>query len=303
MIKYFYYNKQLKQAVMAFANIFAGLHVQSGKNGCGNVDEIEVPIRYGSTDRVASAIASGNTQNSLHTLPIMSCYMTGIELAPDRMHGVNQVDRRTYLEQGAVYPDEVKAIRRVMPIPYNLQMELAIYASNTDQAYQILEQILILFDYDLQLQFNDAPFDWAKITKITLTGISNEENYPVGTDRRILTWNLTFDYPIWISPPMELRHEVIKRVSLNFGDIESYQFNEYDENGNLVPFDPDASFGTTIIDAPIANTIDGSGGAGGTGVPINPVEQINVIVDDTLIGKHFNPATEPCRNTGSHLKP
>ena len=35
-------------------------------------------------------------------------------------------------------------------------MELSIYASNTDQMYQILEQILILFDYDLQVQFNDA---------------------------------------------------------------------------------------------------------------------------------------------------
>ena len=68
MIKGYYYNKQIKTAVMAFANIFAGLTVRTGLNGCGEVDEIEVPIRYGSTDRVASAIASGNTQNAQHTL-------------------------------------------------------------------------------------------------------------------------------------------------------------------------------------------------------------------------------------------
>lgn len=301
MIRHYYYNKQLKHAVMAFANVFAGLHVRTGQNGCGEVDEIEVPIRYGSTDRVASAIASGNTQNKLHTLPIMSCYMTGMELAPDRMHGVNQVDRRTYLEQGGVYPDDVKAIRRVMPIPYNLQMELAIYASNTDQAYQILEQILILFDYDLQIQFNDSPFDWAKITKVTLTGISNEENYPVGTDRRILTWNLTFDYPIWISPPMEFRDDVVKRVSLNYADIDNYSFNEYDEDGNLVPFD-NGTMATTTLDVPYSVSTNPSSGGSGMDAP-DPTQTINVAVEENLFGKHFNPATEPCRNTGSHLKP
>jgi hypothetical protein len=278
MINHFYYNKQLKQAVITFAGIFTGLQVCTGKDGCGEVSFVEVPVRYGSTDRVASAIASGNTQNNLHTLPMMSCYMNGIELAPDRMHGVNQVDRRTYLEQGGVYPNDVKGIRRVMPIPYDLQMELSIYASNTDQMYQILEQILILFDYDLQVQFNDAPFDWAKITRVQLTGIANEETYPVGTDRRILSWNLSFNFPIWISPPMEIREDLIKRVTLTYGDIGSYKFNEYDEDGNLVPFDSEGSYGSTTLN--IATNID----------TVDPMPQ------EPVLGTHFDPSTIACSN-------
>ena len=144
MIKSYYYNQQLKKALIVFANLFSNLRVRTGLNACGEMDEIIVPIHYGAGDRVASAIATGNTQNKLHSLPIMSCYMSGIELAPERKHGHGIVDRRSYLEQGGVFPNDVKFIRRVMPTPYNLNFDLSIYTSNTDQAYQILEQLMII---------------------------------------------------------------------------------------------------------------------------------------------------------------
>lgn len=273
-IRHYYYNGQLKKAIKVFANIFAGMRVRTGLNACGEVDEIEAPIRYGSTDRVASAIAARNTQNALYTLPMMSCYMTGIELAPDRMHGVNTTDRRSYLEQGGVYPDDIKSLRRVMPIPYNLQMELAIHASNTEQAYQILEQIMLLFDYDLQIQFNDAVFDWGKISKVTLTGFGNEEVYPVGTERRMLVWNLTFDFPIWISPPYEIRTEIIQSITLNISDIGGFELEEVDDDGNLVPFDP--------LVPPAVITPPGT---------VTPPD-----ITQTYTPQHYDPTAEPCSN-------
>lgn len=236
MIHHYYYNNQLKKYIIGFANVFAGLQVSGGIDDNGNQIIIDVPIRYGSTDRVTAAMSAGDTQNKLHTLPIIACYMTSLELAPDRMHGVNQTDRRTYLEQGGVFPDDVKSIRRVMPIPYNMIMELSVYASNTDQLYQIIEQILILFDYDLQVQFNDATFDWTKITKLILTGINNEENYPSGTEKRELIWTLNFELPIWLSPPIEIRNELIQSITLRMGDLSEFVLNEYDVNGELVTF-------------------------------------------------------------------
>lgn len=236
MIRTYYYNQQLKKFMIGFANVFTGLTVRTGKNGDGEISIVDVPIHYGSKDRVVAALSASNTQNKLHTLPIMACYMIGLDLAPDRMHGVNQVDRRTHLPQGGIFPDDVKVIERVMPIPYNMQMELSIYVSNTDQLLQVLEQILILFDYDLQVQFNDAPFDWTKITKMTLTGLSNEEQYPLGVDRRALMWTLTFELPIWLSPPAEVRNEIIKEINLRLGNLEEFKLNELDEDGNLQPF-------------------------------------------------------------------
>ena len=236
MIRNYYYNKQFKKYILGFSNIFAGMQVHAGIDDSGNTIVMDVPIRYGSTDRVTAAIATANTQNKLHTLPMIASYMTGLELAPDRLHGVNQVDRRTYLEQGGVFPDDVKAIRRVMAIPYNMVMELAVFASNTDQMFQILEQILMLFDYDLQLQFNDSPFDWTKISKLTLTGINNEENYPAGIDQRMIVWTMTFEMPVWLSPPVDIRQDLIQHIAVRIGDIAALTLNEIDQNGDLVPF-------------------------------------------------------------------
>jgi hypothetical protein len=162
--------------------------------------------------------------------------MQGLELAPERLHGVNQTDTRTLLKQGGVFPDDIEVIKRVMPIPYNMQMELAIYASNTDQMYQILEQILMLFDYDLQLQFNDKSFDWTKITSLELQSINTEENYPGGTERRVILWTLSFKMPIWLSPPLDVRKDVIQSISIRIGNLDTLTLDEIGDDGNITPF-------------------------------------------------------------------
>ena len=288
IIRHYYYNQQLKKFIVGFANVFAGLKVRTGVDGCGEISEVEVPIIYGSRDRVVSSIGASHTTNKQYTLPILACYQTGLELDPNRMKGVNQVDRRTYLEQGGIFPDDVKAIKRVMPVPYNMQMELAIHASNTDQLYQIIEQILIMFDYDLQLQFNDAPFDWSRITSLFLLGINNEENYPTGIDRRVLIWTLQFNLPIWLSPPVEVRNEIIRAITLRIGDMDDFVLDEIDEQGNLAPFTnpwsitPIAGVGTPepIVSGPV-NTIGGI---------LSPDPTSNVSPQP----EHFDPSMEPC---------
>lgn len=248
MIKHYYYNTQLKKFIIGFANVFNGLQVKTGKDECGEELFVTVPIKYGSVDRVVAAIGGSDTQNKQHTLPMMACYLTGIELAPERMHGVNQVDSRTMLEQGGVFPDDVKAIRRVVPIPYNMQMELSIHASNTDQMYQILEQVLMLFDYQMQLQYNDAPFDWTRIGTIELIGISNEEVYPMGVERRAIIWTLSFSVPVWLSPPAELRKDIINSVTVTLGNIDDLALDEIDADGNSVSFtDPYSVHNASLV--------------------------------------------------------
>lgn len=278
MIRQYYYNKQLKQYIVMFANLFAGLQVQAGKDECGCEQFIQVPIVYGSMDRVVASIGARNTQNQQFTLPIMSCYMTNMEMAPDRVRGLNGVDKRTVLEQGGVYPTDLKVVRRVMPIPYDLHFELAIYASNTDQLLQILEQILILFDYDLQVQRNDAPFDWTKITSVYLEGINNEENYPLGTERRVITWTLEFRMPAWLSPPAEMREQLIQSIAIRFGDLEGLTLNQYDENGVLQPFDSPDLFTSMTLTPTTEGGVIVTPGVPDNSAPIY-TEDINTSVD------------------------
>lgn len=247
MIPYYYYEEQLRKYMLQFCNIFTGLRVKTGKGECGTPEFITVPVRLGSKDRVVAAIESGNTQNKQISVPMMAAHMNGLTLDTSRK-GIGVVDRRTYLPQGGVYPDDLRTAVRVMPIPYIMQMELSIYASNTDQLHQMLEQLLVLFDPRLQIQKNDAALDWTKITDVELVALSREENYPAGGDRRILVYTLSFDMPIYLSTPMDIRDEVVRKIFIQIGDLDGFNVEEFDENGQLRPFAPGAEYGTVVID-------------------------------------------------------
>ena len=236
MINNFFYDEQIRAYLLQFCYIFTGLQVLTGKGETGETEFISVPINVGSKDRVVAAIMQGNNNSRSFSLPIMSAYVTGIELAPERRKGVGVVDSRVFMPAGGIFPNDLAVVKRLMPIPYNLQIDLSIYASNTQQLHQILEQILVLFDPILQIQTTDAAFDWTKITNVELIGISNEENYPMGGDRRMLLWSLNFTVPIYLSIPVDIKDEIVHKVISRIGNLDGFSINEFDENGELQPF-------------------------------------------------------------------
>jgi hypothetical protein len=67
-------------------------------------------------------------------------------------------------------------------------------------------------------------------------GINNEENYPMGTEKRLLVWSLNFLIPIYISIPLDVKDEIVHKVITRIGDLDGFAINEYDENGELQPF-------------------------------------------------------------------
>lgn len=245
MVDFYYYEGQLRSYLLQFCNIFAGLKVQTGKGECDEPEYITVPIVVGSKDRVVAALNAGNTQNKPFALPAMAANITGLSLSPSRK-GIGVVDKRTYLPAGGVYPNDLKVVTRVMPIQYLMTVDLAICASNTMQSHQIIEQILMLFDPDLQIQTSDTAFDWTKLTKVELVGISNEENFPAGTDRRIINWTLSFEIPIFIAGPADIKDEIVKKIIITIGDLEGFTVSEFDEDGDLTPFV--TTYGQVIID-------------------------------------------------------
>jgi hypothetical protein len=247
VITEYYYEGQLRSYLLQFCNIFAGLRVATGKGECEEKEYISVPIMVGSKDRVVAAIQAGNTQNRPFSLPMMAANITALSISQTRK-GVGTVDRRVFLPPGGVYPDDLKTSVRVMPIPYVMDVDLTLYASNTQQLHQMLEQILMLFDPVLQVQTSDSAFDWTKITGVELVGISNEENYPAGADKRILQWSLSFSMPIYISAPADIRDEIVRKVIIQLGDMKGFTINEFDEYGNLVPFIEEYKYGEILVD-------------------------------------------------------
>ena len=220
----YHYDNQLRNYIIQFMAIFSGLKVSVGENDFVKQSKlIDVPVRYGSADRVVNAIRSDNTTNMPIRLPTMAAYLSGVQMSPDARAGVSVVERKTYLERGRAFPSDLRVIERERPIPYRAVFDLSIMASNTDQHFQMLEQILTLFNPILQIQTSDDALDWKRLTTVELENIGLEENYAAGTDARIIQSTLTFGVPIYMAPPTVINKNYIAAIKLRLAAISGNQ--------------------------------------------------------------------------------
>lgn len=217
----FFYDKQIKRYILQFMAVFSNLHVEFAKKDDREPAIVPVHLTYGAKDRVVAHIYGEHTQNKPLRLPTMAANLTNVDLALDRMKGQTSVRRAPYLERGGLLPNDVRVAEQRMPVPYNLSMELAIFTSNLDEHFQILEQILPLFDPFLQLQTSEDALDWTKIHKLELVGINSELNYPSGPDRRVLTTSLAFSCQGWIALPAKIKDNAIHTIQMRVGAVNS----------------------------------------------------------------------------------
>jgi len=215
----YYYNHQLRQYLLQFMAIFANMEVTVGKTNEVEARTIRVPIKNASSDRVVASIKSDNTQNKPVRLPLLAAGLTNVVLAPQLRKGIGQTRRHAEMPTGGEFPTDIRVVRQRMPVPYIATFDLGIWASNQDQHYQIIEQILMLFDPILQIQTSDDVNDWARITTVELVGINFEENIPPSVDRRLIQTTLNFEVPIYISAPTEVHDKFVQDIFLRIGAV------------------------------------------------------------------------------------
>jgi hypothetical protein len=103
-----------------------------------------------------------------------------------------------------------------MPVPYNLSIELYVMAKQSDDALQIVEQILPYFQPDYTLTINDnVSMDSKRDVPIVLNSISYEDNYQGDfTTRRALIYTLSFTAKFYLYGPVT-SSKVIKTVQVD----------------------------------------------------------------------------------------
>lgn len=216
----YYYNNQIKRYIAQFMAIFAGMTVSVGRNENNDPRLIPIPIAYASKDRVVADIKSENVSgNKPIRLPMFSAYLTNIDQAPELRKGVRTERRNTFMRTGGLFPDDLQVNHQVMPVPYRAIMELGMWVSNTDHNFQIVEQLLTLFDPAIQLQTSEETFDWTKLTSVEMLEVGNEENFPAGGDRRLIERTFTFQFTMWISAPTSVKQDFIKDIYLRIGTL------------------------------------------------------------------------------------
>jgi hypothetical protein len=195
---------------------FSGYQVRTGNLRDGKSLFRDVPIMYGDMSRVAGYVMGprGDQDNSTNSLPIMALYMTSLNQAQDRRQAPQHVEKYTYIERAkdpdgkllTGEPGKKKTVERFMPVPYDLQIEVSIWASNNDEGYQLVEQIATVFNPDMEIQLSNSPADWIFMTSLIFNGnVDMEKVVPSGGDTDPLyVFRLTFNTLVWMSPPAKV---------------------------------------------------------------------------------------------------
>lgn len=223
------YQSQIKKYMIQFMTIFSGLKVSVGKNDFNSESNlIEVPIFHGSKDRVVASILASNSPNVPVRLPAMAAHLTRMELHENALKGTDTTYTHTEFPRGGEFPKDLKTVTKLVPTPYKFGAELNIVASNFEQNYQMLEQIFLMFNPSIQFYTSSDQNDWTSINTAFLESIDLEENYPSGSEPRIISTNMQFSFTAYISAPAKIKSDYVGKIKTRFATInKEYTFKDF----------------------------------------------------------------------------
>ncbi len=251
MSQQYFYDQQIRRWLLQFMRLFGGFSVQMGKDASGNDYYHQVPVRYGDTTRMSQHILRKNSENTILSVPAISCYIA--ELLPNAERRISptfqdsvQVYEKAYDSEAGTYQDQVGetySLDRHSPIPYDLTINVDIWTSNTEQKLQLLEQILLLFNPSVNLQSSQNPYDWTSLAVVELINITwTARSIPQGTDDIIDVASLIFTLPIFLTPPAKVKrqvliHSILNNVGADFGFIDDIIINSGFQDRRWITFE------------------------------------------------------------------
>ena len=231
----FHYSGQIRRFLIQFIRAMSGFQVEISKDNQGVVAYQQIPVIYGDSSRQVAQIIRGNSENSLPTVPAMSITISGLKydrvriLNPYHVNKIQMKERHydTTTNEWTTDRGDSFVVERLMPAPYTLSLKLDIWSSSTEQKLQIIEQIVTLFNPELEVQSTDNYVDWTSLSAIFLSDTTwTSRNVPMGADESIDVATFTFDLPIWLGSPAKVK---------KLGVIQKMITNIYDETGNMSP--------------------------------------------------------------------
>ena len=221
MFEYFY-NEILRRTIIGFGTLFNNLTIKATNASDNVVSVTKVPLAYGPTQKFLARLEQSADLNksTAMTLPRMSFEFTGLTYDPSRKVTTTQ----TFVVKDPNTGEETK--KGFMPVPYNMQFELAIMCKLNDDALQIVEQILPYFQpaYNLTVELVEGIKEKRDVP-VVLENITMEDDYTGDfKERRVLLYTLRFTAKTYMYGPVSsATRDIIKvaKVSYISGDSKS----------------------------------------------------------------------------------
>ena len=241
-----FYHETMRNVIVAFGTLFNNIHLVR-KNNSGTVTQtMKVPLAYGPRQKWLTRLdadAKLDTKVAI-TLPRLGFEIQNLSYDPARK--LNRVQKFKKVKSST--DDANKLDTQFMPVPYNLDIELYAMAKNSDDALQIVEQILPYFQPDYTLTVNDmADMGIKRDIPIILNSVNYEDNYRGDFgERRAIIYTLGFVSKFYLYGPVT-SGKIIKTVQVdqyaNLQDQSPKREQRYSVSPDPITADSDDDFG------------------------------------------------------------
>ena len=212
-----FYHETIRKIIVAFGTTFNNVQLVRKNNDGDIIQSMKVPLAYGPQQKYLVRLnedADLSKQVAI-TLPRIGFEIQNLSYDPGRK--LNRVQKFKKIKTGKSNTLDTQ----FMPVPYNLSIQLYVMAKQSDDALQIVEQILPFFQPDYTLTVNDmADMGIKRDVPIVLNSISYEDNYQGDFEtRRALIYTLDFTAKFYLYGPVT-SSSVIKTVQVDqYADV------------------------------------------------------------------------------------
>jgi len=201
MIGQQFYNESTRNVVVAFGTLFNKIQLNK-KDASGNIIQtMKVPLAYGPKQKWLSRLTEDPNLNkpTAVTLPRIGFEISGISYDSTRKQ--NKILKVKKVLDGT---DSSQLKSGYMPVPYNVNFELYVLAKNSDDALQIVEQILPYFQPEYTVTLREVPeLEIIRDVPIVLNSIGYEDDYEGDfTSRRSIIYTLSFTAKYYLYGPV-----------------------------------------------------------------------------------------------------
>jgi len=214
MLGNYFHHGILKKIVTGFGTLFNDIHIVHRDAAGTIISDMLVPIAYGPYQKfLAISEQKPDASKPIEiTLPRISFQLVPpIQYDPSKHVGITQTFKACKIGGG---------IQQVyMPVPYTVNLELNIVSKLNDDSWQILEQILPLFQpsFSISLKLIDEIDEYRDIP-FTLNNATWKDEYEGDfLTRRALVHTLSFSAPVYMFGPIaDGTDGLIRKVQLDY---------------------------------------------------------------------------------------
>ena len=198
MIGNYFYNNSTRNVVVGFGSIFNDIQLAK-KDNAGNIAQtMKVPLAYGPK---AKWLARLREDPALNKKVAVTLPRIGFEISGLTYDATRKLNKSIKVKKASNGTNDEQIKSGFMPVPYNVDFELFIMSKNSDDALQIVEQILPYFQPEYTVTLKESvELDIIRDIPVVLNSIDYEDEYEgdFGTRRAIIyTLNFTAKYYLY----------------------------------------------------------------------------------------------------------